>query len=247
MSRENISLPKTSNLTERLLKNPPKLILVFDYAGAKDGDRVMQVRASLAASIYYSSLYGENNLPIICCFAGPHSKGDKSGSSQVKKHLIELGIDEEHILTKETTITTNTDIMQFHALMVVRKENPALIVTTDEHVKRTEQEIINRFTKLEKVGKKPNIMVISPSTIQLEKLNYKEEKKETGEELKNIIQSLNSEIPRGGLTEKVAYLLSRYSFLKQHFQPLAEKITHPYTPLNLQRIQKVARKMSGKN
>lgn len=247
MEKESISLSETSNLTEKLLRNPPKLILVFDYAGVEEGDKVMKLRSALAASIYHSTLYKENNLPTICCFAGPHSKGDQSGSSQVKNHLMELGIDEKHILTRETTITTNTDIMQLHALMVVRNESPALIVTTDDHVKRTEQEVQNRFKKLENVGKKPNIMVISPSTIQLEKLNYREEKKETGEKLRKLIHSLNQEIPGGGPTEKVAYLLSRHWLLKKYLQPFAEKITHPYTPPNLQRIQRVAKKMLGKN
>ena len=44
-----------------------------------------------------------------------------------------------------------------------------------------------------------------------------------------------------GLVEKIAYLISANPTLRKYVQPLAERLSHSYTPPKLDRITKISR------
>lgn len=240
---------EVAKTSEGILNNPPQIILVFDFQDAKEQDAkaVMGLRAAVAASIYHSTLYDGKQKPLICCFAGEHKPGGEAGSAKVKEYLLEFGVKAEDIDTRETTITTNTDIMQLHSVMRHNKnrkiDGPVAIITTDWHIKRTEQELVNHFNQHTSARHKmPLFYVIGPSSPELQQLLS--DKKETGlEELRQRIEDLKPLTPKGGLTEEIAYWLSKYPFLKKYLQPLAEKISHP-TPKKLAGIQKILKTLN---
>jgi uncharacterized SAM-binding protein YcdF (DUF218 family) len=268
MTKEGLLIPReTSKTAEGLLELPPQVILVFDFGstgeektkkhlaqltgnvagsiGGKETNDVMDLRAAVASLIYHSTLYKDGNRPKVCCFAGAHKQGGTAGSAEVKEHLIGFGINEDDIITTETTITTTTDIMQLHSLMKQLRMTSAAIVTTDEHILRTEQERINHFNAhIEAHGadyKIPTIYVVGPSSPELKELQYDKTEQETMEKIvQPRIEELKSQVTPGGLTEKIAYLLSRFPWLKKYVQPLAERISHPYTPTKLKIIKQLA-------
>ena len=271
-SLSSLSPREVTKTAEGLIEFPPEIILVFDFEGTQEensmvrlkagvtgdvagatmkeeADDVMDLRAAIAALIYHSSLYDGKKRPKVCCFAGAHKPGGKAGSAKVKEHLHGFGIKEEDIITTETTITTNTDIMQLHSLMRLLHMTSAAIVTTDEHIPRTEQERINHFNThinayLKAHGtdyKMPTIYVVGPSSPQLKELEYNGIEQDMMEKkVQPRIEELKSHVTPGGLTEKIAYLLSRFPWLKKYIQPLAERISHPYTPIKLKIIKELA-------
>ena len=141
------SIEQTFN-NENLFSNPPGLILVFDnYRGSTPerqqiAESTMAVRALLASYIYHSDLYSGRERPTLCCFAGEHQEGGESGSEKVKEWLTLCGVPEEKIITRQTTIITRTDITQLHSLAKEKQiTSPLAIVTTNDHLTRTQQEV----------------------------------------------------------------------------------------------------------
>lgn len=213
MIKEILTPVSKDKTAEGLLKNPPRIILVFDYQSASHASEVMNLRSATAGLIYFSNLYTDENRPLVCCFAGQHSEGDISGSDATKKQFLKCGIPEDHIVVRKNTITTNTDISELHALMIARNINgPAAIVTTDWHIPRTEQELVNHFNKhLENADipqKIPIIYVIGPSSPEIQQLTFNESNMEKAKELKQQIAELVNVVPSGGITEAIAYRLS---------------------------------------
>lgn len=244
MEKLTLTPREASKTTEGLLENPPQTILVFDYQGAEKAYEIMRLRAAVAASIYHSKLYPEGNRPRICCFAGAHKAGDKSGSAAVKEHLLACGIDPQDIFTDESTITTTTDITRLHAYMKVHHLEPAAIITTQWHIPRTEQELVNHFNAHRHHPQMPKIYIVGPFSGELTKLEYTEDKQEQADKLKQEIERFKTAVPSGGMTEEIAYLLSvSPSWLRRNLQPLAEFITHPYTPSQLKHIIKIYKKV----
>ena len=172
--------------TERILNNPPQLILVFDdWRGEGEeanilAQKTMSVRAGLAASIFHSTLYqSQTERPLIACFAGTHKSSDQQdpvGSQpsalKVSAALAEYNIPPGKIITRENTITTTTDLQQLCAFARAYDINNIAIVTTDDHVTRTKLEIRNHFANH---SWQPNITIISPSSSVLNNLRYPKE------------------------------------------------------------------------
>ncbi len=233
---------------ENLFSNPPGLILVFDnYRGPSSekkqmAEETMMVRALLAAYIYHSDLYSNREGPTLCCFAGEHKKGGEAGSEKVKKWLKLCGVPEEKIITRQTTNTTRTDITQLHSLA---KEHhitePLAIITTDDHVKRTQQEIDNHFShhlkKHDPEYKVPQTYVFNPSNERLNRLNSLY----TPEVIQQIEKYVEEHSLDHGFSETLARILSSHPWLRV-LQPLAEKITHPHTPEVLTSINEFKKK-----
>jgi len=249
MTTEAIIAEKPETL-ENLFSNPPGLILVFDnYRGATPEKRqvaeeTMMVRSLLAAYIYHSNLYSNGEGPTLCCFAGEHEKDGEAGSEKVKKWLKLCGVPEEKIITRQTTNTTRTDITQLHSL--AKEHNitePLAIVTTDDHVKRTQQEIDNHFSHhLKKHGSDynlPQIYVLSPSDERLDCLKSLY----TSGVIQQIEKYVQGHSLDHGFSETLARLLSSHPWLRV-LQPLAENIAHPHTPKKLARINKFAGKLN---
>lgn len=228
---------------ESFISNPPGLILVFDnFRGVSPEKRsiaetTMHLRSQIASLVYFSDCYTDENRPFLCCFAGEHEKDGPAGSERVKEHLLSFGVPEEKIVTSQTTITTRTDITKLHSVAKARHiDGPLAIVTTDDHVDRTKQEVSNHFSyHLKKHGLNypvPRIYVLSPKSEELRGLTIE------GRTHDEITQQVNLD---HGLGEKLATLLAKYPYLRI-FQPLAEKTTHPYTPIRLQKIEKLVEK-----
>jgi len=232
-----------SRQAESFISNPPGLILVFDNfrgVSAKKkslAELTMHLRAQVASLVYFSDCYKDKDKPFLCCFAGEHEKDGIAGSKRVKEHLLSFGIPEEKIITSQTTITTRTDITKLHSVAKARHINsPLAIVTTDDHVKRTKSEVDNHFSyHVKKHGPNypiPQIYILSPMSEELKQLTI------DGRRPMEIVQQVEFD---HGYGEKLATILAKYPILRI-FQPLAEKTTHPYTPIRLKRIQKILKK-----
>ncbi len=270
MVKEIVSPVEASRSTETLIISPPQIILVFDFestgeekktqrlkaqlrgdvagsVGEEIASDVMDLRAAVAALIYHSSLYDGKEKPKVCCFAGAHKPGGKAGSTAVKEHLLKFGVNEEDIVTREATITTKFDIMQLFAYMAVHQlTGPAAIITTDWHVSRVIQELKNNRT-YKTHPDKYKVYVLGPSSEVLAQLPYSAEKTIEMQQRLQEISSLKEKDPGGGLTEKIAYLLSRLSanplIRKTGIQQLAEDISHPDKPERLNRMITAAKKI----
>lgn len=234
--------------------NPPEVILVFDNYRGKDlksdclANRTMAIRAAVAASVYHSFLYGDNNRPIVCSFAGEHEGGDIAGSQKVAAYLRNFKIPADKISLRKNTITTTTDLMQLHAFMAARGFKKAAIVTTDDNVSRTKLEIDNHFRRGKKHRIKPDIYVISPSSeiVKWMKDVYPNVASNFSDELVKYrlvgsLQDLN-----GGLTEKIAIGIARIPFrpLRLPIQRLAENASHSHTPVELVRVQRASKRLA---
>ena len=243
---QEIAPAEQTSSKENILANPPGLILVFDnYRGPSPEQQelalaTMRLRAEIAALIYKSDLYSDDQRPDICCFAGEHRQGEPPGSRRVKSLLLELGIPEGKITTRETTITTRWDMIALHSLEKSKKDpRPLAIVTTDDHVPRTWEELKNHFNRHRAThGKRyqvPTLFVISPASKELDQLNVQ------GEPQLEMISKLRAQSPLldHGLPEKAAYIISTKL---RPILPVAEKLTHPYTPPRLERIKTILSK-----
>ena len=250
---------KEKKLTEfeTFVKSPPEVILVFDnYRGPNLGSVAfftMETRAAVAALVYHSRFYSGRNFPgltppIVCSFAGEHEEKGEAGSQKVAEHLGKFGISYKDIVTRKNTVTTTTDLMQLHAFMTARDLKTAAIVTTDDHVLRTKIEIENHFGRGRHHGKKPNFYVLSPSSeITKELASY------FGGYSSIIYSRIQDAINRGrtnalsgGFYEKLATAIALIPVrrLRVPFQRFAEQKSHPHTPVGLERIAKVAEKLS---
>ncbi len=247
MSAERLVSREPNNTAEGLLDNPPKLILVFDnYRGPKPiqkelAEQTMAVRAFVAALIYHSTLYeSDTERPTVCSFAGEHEPGAVPGSEEVRNHLLTFEIPPDKITTRQTTITTTTDMMQLHSLSKeLRIKGPMAIVTTDDHVKRTEQELVNHFSSHRDKTNVPQIYIVGPSSKELSQLEIPNFLNDSSRgEIMTIVRSGRLD---HGLVEKIAYLISANPALRRYVQPLAERLSHPYTPPKLDRITKISK------
>jgi len=235
---------------EVLFSNPPQLILVFDnYRGPKlkgVADKTMEVRVVVASIIYNSRLYQDDSQrPIICCFAREHTPVDIPGSQKVARLLKKFGIPDHKIFTRKNTITTTTDLDQLHAAMISTRIKSAVIVTTDDHVKRTKLEIENHFGRGRKHGKKPLIHVMSPSSAVLDKIwlpdRFDDQQRAQIAELSSL--GMTKELD-GGFTEKIATAVAFIPIrnIRLIIQKRAERTSHPHTPNDLARIQRAAKR-----
>lgn len=233
---------------ETFVRTPPQVILVFDnYRGPKLEDvanKTMNVRAAIAALVYYSTLYLHREKPLFCSFAGEHEEGGVAGSQRVASYLADFGIANENIVTRKNTITTTTDLMQLHSFMIANDLQTAAIVTTDDHVQRTKAEIENHFGKGRRHGKKPNIYVLAPSSEITRSLGayFNGFNSDIYLSIQEAISLGRSGELSGGLTEKIATAITRIPIrhLRISIQRTAEQKSHPHTPTDLQRIQKAA-------
>lgn len=241
---------------EGLLQNPPRLILVFDnwridYLSAflnrkpkPESEEVayetMQQRAAVAALLYHSELYTDENRPIICSFAGEHMKGDKPGSQKVAEILRTLAIPASKIVTRETTINTVGDITQLHSLAKeLHIDGPIAVVTTDDHVARAEQEMVNHFNSHNPDSPRnqvPKFYVISRSLI-LHQVPYVT-RPHSGLPYQSDLE-FRFQYPfvaSHGLAEKVAYQVTKRKALRP-LKRILEWPTHRHTPAKLARIE----------
>lgn len=136
---------------DEFFRHPPVAILPFDCdipGNDKKTKQIMLVRCALTAKILYDSdVYKTlQERPFIVCFANAHKDGDVAGSQKIARILKSLGIPEEKIITRTTTITNTGDMSQLHALVKDTKmhlEGPLAVVTTNGHRRRARQEVIN--------------------------------------------------------------------------------------------------------
>ncbi len=265
----------TDETAKGLIQDPPVVILCFDNYRGESPEAQNKVflttveRSEIAATINRSKdLYPEGNRPKIVCFAGEHKPGAIPGSQIVKAALLKLGTEEGDIETRTTTISTTTDITQLHSYI---KENhitrPVAIVTSNDHVQRTEQEIINHFKKhipsrfkrfirmlqgkhAQKILELPKIYVVSNSSPELNQLSIPAETINSDLFLRHghaaKAASLDGTLS-GGLTEKTATSLSKIpSWLQRDFiQKIAEAANHQHTPKALRRIKRLKRQFRG--
>lgn len=239
---------------EALFNNPPQLILVFDNYRSHElweiAEKTMQVRAAIATIIFNSGLYREDaDRPLVCCFAGEHEPSAIAGSQKVAHYLRQFGIPENKILTRKNTITTTTDLIQLHATMISRALDSVVIVTTDDHAKRTQLEIKNHFGKARRHRKNPQIDVISPSSPVLDKLwapDHFSPRQTT--QIAGLIALGKTDTLNGGITERIATIVSSIPFygLRATVQKRAEQASHPHIPNDLARIQRVAKRLSNR-
>ncbi len=236
-----------------ILEDPPQAILCFDnYRGNSPDARaiaslIMMQRAITALIVSHSKkLYPKENRPKIACFAGEHKKGLVSGSALMKRTLMALGAEESEIETRSTTVSTTTDITQFHSYI---KENnitgPVAIVTSDDHIERTEQEIVNHFQK-HKHGPIPKIYVLSLHSEEIASLPLPTEVRKSLFYLGNFSALVKAEREgslSGGRTEKIATRISKikHQHRRETVQAVAEFVNHLHTPEALRRIRRVNR------
>jgi len=246
---------------EGLLDDPPKVIMVFDnFRGAEDFSRrinlagkTMETRSAIAALLYHSNLYQtEENLPVICSFAGEHTPNGTPGSAQVARFLDSFNIKPEHIYLRRDTITPSTDMIQFHSLIKsLQSEGPVAIVTTDDHVKRTAQEWINHFADHRTNYQLPKLYVLSPSTPQLQEIEIRQDialaKKRRGWLLKTIRRGQSRDL-NGGFTETGAVFISALPGpVRRILQLPVERFAHKHIPLALARNLKAAKAIQHKH
>ena len=253
---QKLHLPSRKEImdaAEGLLNNPPKVIMPFDnFRGEDDlskklADRTMETRSAIVALLYHSTLYPtEEDLPVICSFAGEHTPKGTTGSAQVARFLDSFNIKPEHIYLRIDTITTSTDMIQFHSLIKsLQSEGPVAIVTTDDHVKRTAQEWINHFADHRTNHQIPKLYVLSPSTPQLQEIEIRQDislpQKRRSWLLKKIRRGQSKDL-NGGLTEAGATFISALpNPVRRIIQPPVEKFKHKHVPPALKRILREAR------
>jgi len=256
MSREQEQFDHFTQ-AERIRSNPPQLILVFDnWRGSKNRtphtkaleDLTMDTRAAVTARFFHSDLYPDSDFhPIICCFAGKHTPHGIAGSTRVAAILIEtFDIPVQKIYLKENTITTTTDLIQLHATLMANSISSTLIVTTDDHVKRTRLEVRNHFSRKGRKNKAVQIEVVSPSSSILDELTFASYlADQTKLDIFNAIMEGRSNDLNGGLNETLATIIAGISvrWARKKVQGWAERRTHEYTPAELARIQSAARIM----
>lgn len=239
--------------SEAFSSNVPKLILVFDnYRGPKGekiAEETMEVRSAVAALIYHSQLYKDHSQrPIICSFAAEHEPYGIPGSEKVSYYLTKFAVPDDKILTRRNTITTITDMYQLHSVMHSRGINNAVIVTTNDHVTRTELEVENHFGRGRKHGKMPSIKVASPFSEFLSVLQITGTVDEnTKERIMERVGFGQTKLLDGGIMERLAGAVSwiPHRDLRILLQNLSTRVVYPYTPVELERIYKGAKRMKN--
>lgn len=250
--------PRPSAETSRgILEDPPGVILCFDnYRGtsqtAKRKASLTMLERGITAMILSRSKkpYTETNRPKIVCFAGEHRPDLGPGSALMKKTLLALGATESEIETRATTIATISDITQLHSYI---KENnitePLAIVTSDDHVERTEQEIVNHFNAHNARHPIPKIYVVSYASEEINQLFLPGEIINSNlfsENAETLAQAQRDGSLKGGKTEQVARFISRIYGQRQRdiVQGLAELVNHQHTPEALRRIKRLRRQFT---
>lgn len=249
---ERLSPRPGAETARGILKNPPRVILIFDnYRGQSNealrkSELTMLERGITAMRISRApNLYTESNRPKFVCFAGEHTNHSEPGSEALRRILLGLGAEESEIETRATTITTTTDITQLHSYLKEDETNgPASIVTSDDHVQRTEQEIVNHFSKHRPGHPVPQLYVVSFSTPEMQKLRLPAEVINSelfSQNYQALVVARKDGTLSGGGTEKIARFLSQIPARLQRdtIQRAAELLNHQHTPDALRRINKV--------
>lgn len=244
---------------ESILTNPPQLILVFDnWRGDRAKERIlaaktMVVRAALAAKLVHSTIYQNTaDMPFVACFAGEHMPQDTPGSQKVAWELKAFKIPENKIKTRANTITTNTDLLALHAYARAHGLTNIAIATTPDHVKRTQLEVNNHFQKRNRQDKNEiKIEVISPLSSFLGHLEYRDDlDPKTQAEIEHWITiGTSGELDGNRLQETVATIVAEIPnrYIRRGIQKRLETLGHKHTPQDLERIQRVARKVKDKS
>lgn len=245
-----VSRREIKRAAEGILNNPPGIILVLDNWRGKSPKKrsaalqTMRVRAAIAAAVHFSPQYkSSEQRPYVCSFAGEHIEGEQAGSELVKKHLLAFGVPEDKIIARQTTITTRGDISQLHSLAKEKRLDPntsLVIVTTNDHVKRTVQESINHFSAHRDTESIPTVYVLAPSSPQTGEIWSKYASESQKPIIGEIIEQGKSRKLSHGLSEVFAYHLSRGQHIR-FIQPFAERINHWYQPEEVQRIGRTVR------
>lgn len=234
MERPNPRPPE--KCAEGLIENPPQLILVFDNFRGRGKTKedsayeTMELRASIAAFLYYSDLYQDDSQrPVICCLANKHLPNDKPGSEKIRQLLVTYGVPENKIIARSLTITTKTDISAQHALArELHIEGPTAIVTSIDHVARTEQEIVNHYLAHNSQTPIPKIYVISATTQELQAIDFFPNNQLPLSRRKQLDEIIDKELTgrlSHGPAEKIAYHLATGKYLRI-LQGPAEFISH---------------------
>jgi len=135
---------------------------------------------------------------------------------------------------------------QLHSVMHSRSIDKAVIVTTDDHVKRTELEVENHFGRGRRHGKMPTIKVVSPSSEFLSVFQFTSIVEESiKEKIKERVGFGQTNILDGGMMEKLATAVAWIPprDLRIFLQNLSTRAVYPYTPVELERIYKGAKRM----
>lgn len=251
MSPERRSSSEVTPQTENILRNPPQLILVFDNFRGPTRKTLeiltMSTRAAIAALIYHSNLYQNESLrPTIGCFAGKHTPDGIPGSDIVASQLQRYAVPPEKIYTKQNTITTVYDLLQLHTTIQARNIQSVLIVTTNDHLKRTVIEVRNHFLRRGKNIKMPQIEVIGSSSEILQKIPIPAHLDErTKRQMFSAIERGKTSLLDSKFQEVTATLIASIPnrMLRRIIQSFAEAKTHRHTPPDLVRIQKAAKRM----
>lgn len=237
--------------SERIFNNPPQLILVLDnWRGESPRNRylakeTMFVRSCIAAGFYHSTLYQEDSRPKIACFAGAHLPQEQPGSQTVAKMLLDLGVSPDDLVLRQNTITTTTDILQLAAYAFAYDISNILIVTTDDHVKRVRTELRNHFFQGGRNKRRPTVEVLGPSAKVLNHLSAPNAPHSVRRQINISIGIGKSNELNHGWQEIGALGLASLpnERIRIKLQSGAEKLTHPYTPRDLKRILKIAKKI----
>lgn len=252
--------PRLPTETSRgILEDPPQLILCFDnYRGtsqaAKRKASLTMLERGITAMILSHSrkLYSDSNRPKIVCFAGEHRQDLGPGSALMKKTLLGLGATESEIETRATTIATTSDITQLHSYIKERESDitgAIAIVTSADHIERTEQEIANHFNAHSPNNPTPKIYVVSFSSEEMNQLIFPTEVINSNlfsENWEDLKQAMEDGTLQGGPTEQVARFISHIHGQRRRniVQGLAELLNHQHTPKALRRIKRLRRQFT---
>lgn len=223
---------------DEFFRHPPVAILPFDCdipGNDKKAKQIMLVRCALTAKILYdSSVYKTpQDRPFIVCFANAHKDGDVSGAQKIARILRSLGIPEEKIITRTTTITntgttiTNTgDMSQLHALAKeMRLEGPLAVVTTNGHRRRARQEAINHQKVHKDFGP---VYVIYPKHTLTNRLQIRSgplPDPRVSRKIQKALATANTSELNHGLQEAGAWAFSAISLLRP-LKQRAEEYSH---------------------
>lgn len=250
---ERLSPRPEGKTTRGILDDPPQVILIFDnYRGQSQAARrkaelTMLERCITAMTISRArTLYTESSRPKFVCFAGEHTKDSQPGSLTIEETLLKLGATEDEIETRKTTITTTTDITQLHSYI---KENrisePVAIVTSADHVERTEQEAVNHFNQHNSPQHPiPKIYVASSASQEVAGLRLPTEVINSSffsDNVNALAETQQDGSLKGGRTENIARSISQIKGPRKRkiIQELAEFLNHQHTPITLRRIKRL--------
>lgn len=245
--------PRQEGRTARgILNDPPQVVLIFDnYRGQSQAARrkaelTMLERCITAMTISRArTLYTESSRPKLVCFAGEHTKNSQPGSLTIKETLLKLGATEEEIETRKTTITTTTDITQLHSYIKEKCiSGPVAIVTSADHIERTEQEAVNHFNRHSSQHPVPKIYVASSASQEVTGLRLPTEVINSSffsDNVNALTEAQQDGSLKGGRTENVARSISQIKgpLKRKIIQDLAEFLNHQHTPTTLRRIKRL--------